>query len=212
MFNSTQIFISYRRNSGAGYAGRLYQYLKKDFKVFFDTDSITIGEKFDRRIKKEIKKSTLLLVILDEQSVSEFEKRKNRDDYMLFELETAYANEIPIIPILLNNSLMPNEKDLPSSIAFLSSLNAFGIRHEKFSTDAEELIRNISETYGNNRFIKKIKICCINLLILLILFGLRKPITSLVSDINITGQSIFSLISIGGDNINYKGSNEEDKK
>jgi hypothetical protein len=207
MFKSTQIFISYRRSSGAGYAGRLAQSLKKDFKVFFDTSSIEYGKKFDEHIEEGLKSSTVVLAILDDRSVEEFKKRENQDDFVLFELETAYANKIPIIPILMNNAPMPTQEELPASLSFLPFLNAFGLRHERFTDDTEVLIREISETYGNNRFIRRFKVCCIALMIALLLFAFKVPVSSFLTDRNITGQSISSFFSIGNTNINYSNSN-----
>lgn len=203
MFKSTQIFISYRRGSSAGYAGRLSEYLKKDFKVFFDTKSIDYGKKFDKRIEEGIKSSTVLLVILDEHSIQEFKKRKDQVDYVRFELSHAYSHDIPIIPILMNDTIMPKVEELPPELSFLPYLNAFGLRHERFADDAQVLSREISDTYGNNRFIKRFKYCCIALLITLFFIGFKTPISSFLQDRNVTGQSISSFFSFGNTNINY---------
>ena len=48
-----RIFISYRRSDSAGYAGRLYDYLKNYFgdeRIFFDVDTIKPGTNFEQKL------------------------------------------------------------------------------------------------------------------------------------------------------------------
>jgi len=200
MFNTTKVFISYRRNSiSAGYANAIYEHLKKYFRVFFDTNTIEYGERFEKKIKKEIVTSKVVLALLDKNSKDEFQKRmkSSQKDYVVFELETAYKNGIHIIPILIEDAQMPSQDDLPSQIRFLPYLNAFNIRHDKFSRDVQLLIDDISNRYGNSLLIKRMKWCCIAVLIIATLFFFEENIKDYLDDHNVTGQSIFSLFSLG---------------
>lgn len=199
MLKSIKIFISYRRGSGAGYAGRIYENLKDDFDVFFDISGIAIGEEFKEKIEKEIRGATLILSILDDNSVKEFEKRKEGQDFVLFELEYAHKNSIPIIPILMNGTVMPNTEALPKALNFLPNLNAFDIRHIKFSDDVDSLKRKIHEEFGHSKLKRKLFICCSFILIALSFFMFSDNIKNFLSDRNIS-QSISNFLSIGSNN------------
>ena len=48
------------------------------------------------------------------------------------EIETALKNEIPVIPVLVKNSEMPEEDELPEGIKALAFLNAITIPREPY--------------------------------------------------------------------------------
>lgn len=190
-----KVFISYRRDDGAGYAGRIYDSLKNDFQVFFDTNEINIGEDFKAKISSEIKESSVLLSIIDKNYIQEFENRLDKDDYVLFELESALKYEVPIIPILVNNSQMPSVHSLPNSIRSLSAINGFDIRHEKFDNDSSHLRDDIHKIYGHSKLKKRIFHCCAIIAFMLMLFIVKEPIKSFLEDRNISEQSIDNTFS-----------------
>lgn len=201
-----KVFISYRRETGAGYAGRIYDVLKNDFEVFFDTDKINIGEDFKAKINSEIQESSVLLSIIDKNYIQDFENRLNKDDYVLFELESALKYEVPIIPVLVNNAKMPSAKSLPNAIRSLSAIHGFDIRHEKFDDDSSRLRNDIHKIYGYSKLKKRVFHCCIIIAFILTLFIFKEPIKSFFGDRNISGQVIdtgFSFFN-NSTNINSK--------
>jgi len=193
MFKKIKIFISYRRNTQAGYAGRLYEILHEQFNVFFDTDTIEYGEPFEKRIEQEVKSSNILLFLLDQESINEFQNKKsNEKDYVRFELEIAYTHNLHIIPILLNNAQMPHANDLPKSLSFLPRLNAFSIRHDSFKRDVNALILSISNRYGN-RFLNIIKKHFIMIVITILILSLSIK-NIIIGDGNILGKGNFQIV------------------
>ena len=210
LFKSVKIFINYRRGDSSAYAGRIYDNLKDDFDVFFDIDGINIGNQFKSKIEKEIKSSTIILALLDKDCIKEFDKRKGRDDFVLFELEYAHENSITVIPLLINGYPMPTKESLPKSLSFLPSLHAFDVRHEKFSDDIESLKREIHKNFGRRKFKRMLFVCGISILIFFSLFIFNKEFKEFFSDTNSSIQSISSWLSIGSSNTNnisieYKG-------
>lgn len=65
------------------------------------------------------------------------------DDIVRIEIEAALTRNVRVIPILVENAVMPRREDLPESLGTLARRNAFTIRHESFRYDAERLITSV---------------------------------------------------------------------
>ena len=62
-----RLFISYRRDDSAGYAGRVYDRLEREFgrdNLVMDVDSIPLGADFVRVLSGEVAKCDVLLAII----------------------------------------------------------------------------------------------------------------------------------------------------
>ena len=62
-----KIFISYRRDDSAGYAGRLFDYLSAHFganNIFMDIDTIEPGEDFRKVISRAVGTCDVVLVMI----------------------------------------------------------------------------------------------------------------------------------------------------
>lgn len=64
-------------------------------------------------------------------------------DYVRKEIEFALQNKIWIIPVLLNNTTMPLESELPPSLGELTKREAVSIIEDHFDRDIEHLISNL---------------------------------------------------------------------
>ena len=125
------IAISYRRDDSLPVTGRLYDRLQAEFgkgNVFMDFDSIPYGVDFRDHIKQVIGKSRLLVAVIGPDWVGKRRHRTRRiDDPADFvRLEVGYALELglPVIPVLINDTLMPSVRDLPGEIEALAFRNA----------------------------------------------------------------------------------------
>ena len=68
------IFISYRRDDTAGYAGRLYEALAAHFGkgfVFIDIDSIPAGQDFVGIVEQRIASCSVVLVLIGAQFLAQ---------------------------------------------------------------------------------------------------------------------------------------------
>ena len=143
----SKIFISYRRDDSAGSAGRLYDHLEINLGkqiIFQDVDSIPLGSNFEEIIEESIDKCDIVLAVIGRnyiKIVDDAGKRKiqNPNDFVNIELTLANKFNKKVIPILVDNALMPSEEDLPKNLSFLSKLNAFSIRHDKWRDDVINL-------------------------------------------------------------------------
>lgn len=146
------IFISYRREDSAPYAGRLCDHLRRTFpsiSVFMDVDAVTPGADFVNAIDANLSESAVVLAVIGPQweSVRDVDGRRrieNPDDYVVRELSTALRRQANVIPLLVGGARMPSTTTLPSTLAELSRHHATEISDTRFAADAERLCTEIA--------------------------------------------------------------------
>jgi hypothetical protein len=130
------IFISYRRSDSEDITGRLYDHLERrigSHSIFKDVDSIPFGADFREAVNDAISKSDIMLVVIGGYWLSAVDDRgkrrlDNQADWVRIEIETALSQGIKIVPVLLNNTTMPREGELPYEIKDLAFRNAARLR------------------------------------------------------------------------------------
>jgi Domain of unknown function (DUF6777)/TIR domain len=149
------VFISYRRKESSHLAGRLYDRLIErlgEARVFMDVDSIKPGEDWTEAISRAVAKCGLMLVLIGSQWGQVHRRSHARivdsDDPVRLEIEAAFNQRIPIIPVLLEDATMPRPADLPETLMKLSHLQAMRVRHESFRSDAATLLTVVEEVLG----------------------------------------------------------------
>ena len=147
------IFICYRRDDSAGFAGRLYDRLAAQFgesRVFIDIDArIPPGQDFVKVIEKRVSSCDVLVALMGKRWLTARRARQRRiDDPMDFvrlEIETALNRKIPVIPALLEGASMARADQLPDSLATLPHHQAVQITHERFDEDIKRFVASIEE-------------------------------------------------------------------
>jgi hypothetical protein len=142
------IFISYRRQDDAGFAGRIADRLMTSFgiqRVFIDVDSIELGLDFSSVIADYLGKCRAMVVVIGRRwlDVADADGRRrlaNPDDYVRLEVERALARNIRVVPVLVDGAVMPRRDDLPTSMEPLARRNGIEMSHAGFSADVERLI------------------------------------------------------------------------
>ena len=154
---ATQIFISYRRKDTETQSQQIADRLKESFgesNVFFDSDSIPLGVDFVDKIQLALAKSDAVLVVIGEQWLASLNERLSDDsDFVRLEVELALKREIPVIPLLIGDTRMPSESELPPSIRSLARRNGQRIRlGSLFKHEIVDLSKRISQsTYGTGQ-------------------------------------------------------------
>ena len=129
------IAISYRRQDSSPVAGRLYDRLQAEFgkgSVFMDFDSIPYGVDFREHIKQTLQRAKVVVAIIGPEwmgSAKELSNRRIDDptDFVRLEVASALENGIPIIPVLINNTPMPEAKNLPPELEGLAFRNGLAL-------------------------------------------------------------------------------------
>jgi hypothetical protein len=150
------VFISYRRNDQAGFAGRLADELDDSFgkdKVFRDVESIAPGENFILALNKSLDVCSALLVIigpawLDEKNTDGKSRIFSEKDWVRAELEMALVKNKKIFPILVNGATMPVAAQLPQQLHKILEFNAHEVSDKRWDYDVKELVRELSKIPG----------------------------------------------------------------
>lgn len=146
-----KIFVCYRREDSATATGRIYDRLESQFpdgQVFMDVDRIPLGEDFRQCLDREIRGSHLVLVVIGRDWLNG-RRLDAADDYVRTEIEIALAQDILLIPILLDDVAMPAETELPDGIKPLAHRQAARVHAagNLFRSDMERLIRHIQQRF-----------------------------------------------------------------
>jgi len=129
-----KIFLNYRRADSPGQVKSFYQCLKKRFgdEIFFDQSKIAKGKEFPRAIQQSIMDCQLFYICIGQNwdNTDHIETRKDKQDWVFFEIKQAKKYGKTIIPIYISR----NPKDKPiqlerfpdhlkSTVLFIQSLN-----------------------------------------------------------------------------------------
>lgn len=151
------VFVSYRRQDTSGVAGRLADRLAERLgasRVFMDVDTIEPGVDFTQAIARAVETCEVLLAIIGPGwliATDELGHRRLDDsnDIVRVEIEAALTRKVRVIPVLVENAVMPRRENLPESLASLAYRHAFIVRHESFRYDAERLVAAIEDAIGD---------------------------------------------------------------
>lgn len=144
----SRVFICYRREDSAGYAGRIYDRLAKRFgerQVFMDIDTIAPGEDWVETVDRTIKSCDAMIVVigrnwLTKGSGEEHPRISQAGDHLRLELETALAHGVKIVPVLVGGGQVPKAEALPESVRPVVRRQAVEIREPGFNDSVERLI------------------------------------------------------------------------
>lgn len=150
------IFISYRRDDSAGYAGRLYDRLSAHFgadQVFMDVEGIELGTDFVTAIEQAVSSCKVLVVVIGDEWLSTTDPAGRRrledpNDFVRLETRVALEREIRVVPVLVGGALMPRADELPEELKSLARRQAIEISHKQWEASTRELIRALNTMLG----------------------------------------------------------------
>src|SRR5215831_4285717 len=151
---NAKVFINYRREDTAPYAGRLYDRLTAHFggdQVFIDIDQIEPGEDFVEAINRKVSACDIAIVAigpdwLDATDASGKRRLDDEEDFVRMEIVAALQRNIRVIPVLVGGTQMPRKQDLPEALAPLSRRNAIELSETRFHADVNRLIEAIEKS------------------------------------------------------------------
>ena len=151
-----RIFISYRRDDSAGYAGRLYDRLVERFGsdgVFMDIDAIQPSHKFADDIEEALADCDACIVLIGRRwtSIESIDGRRRLDDptdFIRLEVGAAIRRGIPVFPVLVEGAAPPITALLPDDIRELSARQAIELSSERWNYDVGRLMLALSDALG----------------------------------------------------------------
>ncbi|MEQ6342070.1 MAG: toll/interleukin-1 receptor domain-containing protein [Gammaproteobacteria bacterium] len=145
-----RIFLSYRRDDSAGFAGRLADALEAEFgvgSVFRDVDDIQPGEDFAQAIQSQLREAGAVLVMMGPFWLkADADGRRRLDDpgdFVRQEIEAALDSGKPLIPLLVGGAKMPTADELPPSLAALARRQAVVLSDVSWRGDLVQLMASL---------------------------------------------------------------------
>jgi hypothetical protein len=145
------VFICYRRDDSAPYAGRVFDRLAAHFgsdHVFLDVDAVAPGQDFVRVLHETLQASDAVVVLIGRNWLAASDEQGKRrldleGDYVRQEIAMAIGESVPIVPVLVGRAGMPKEDELPEALAPLARRQAIEISDARFHQDVDRLIEAI---------------------------------------------------------------------
>jgi hypothetical protein len=154
------IFINYRRDDSPGVAGRLFDYLALKYSrhgIFMDVDAMKPGMDFAEQLDAQVSQCRVLLAVIgprwfDARDQAGRRRLDSNRDYVRIELASALKRSIPVIPILVDGAAMPDEDSLSDDLRPLARRHALELRHTRFNSDADTIMRALEGVVPRRRF------------------------------------------------------------
>lgn len=147
-----KIFISYRREDSAGFAGRLSDALEARYgagNVFRDVEDIQAGDDFVHALSAQMAGCDVVIALIGNRWLGPRSGGSRRidepDDTLRMEIRTALEQDRRLIPALVDGALMPAAKELPTDIEALSRRQAVVLNDRSWTSDVDALARAIGE-------------------------------------------------------------------
>jgi len=148
-----KVFICYRRQDSAPYAGRIYDAMVAKFgreNVFMDLD-LDPGVDFVARIKRVVSGCVALIVVIGPQWAELRDEDGGRriedpEDFVRLEVETGLQrDDVLLVPALVGGAEMPRREDLPPELKTLARRNALELSEGRWAYDVGRLLDTLDE-------------------------------------------------------------------
>ena len=157
---AAKVFISYRRDDSQYQARMIHAAFCKVIPsddVFMDVDSIPPGANFRKILKDWVDQCEVLLALIGPGWIDARDpktKRRRLDnpsDFVRIEIGEALARDIPVVPVLIDGTPMPDIGLLPDDLKGLVDRQAEFVEYRTFDADVERLIRKLGLSQGVGR-------------------------------------------------------------
>lgn len=146
-YTMSSLFISYRRDDTAPYAGRLHDRLKQRFgdeRVFMDIDDIEPGTPFPEALRRSVAKADVILVMIGPKwlaaDAAGHRRIDDEQDFVRFEIAAGLQRNARVIPVLVGGAGMPSAAQLPESLRPLAECQAVELTDRNYDRDSARLI------------------------------------------------------------------------
>jgi hypothetical protein len=146
-----RLFVSYRTDDSVYAAAAIADRLAGSFgpgNVFRDRDSLTLGAMYPAKIRRGLEQADTVVAVmgrswLDKRDGSGQRCLDDPKDWVRMELQMAFERGMPVVPVLLDDTPLPDWSQLPADIAALSRCTYWQVRHQSFESDVRGLIHGM---------------------------------------------------------------------
>jgi TIR domain len=148
----TTIFISYRRDDSRWQARMIYDALRLVLpheRLFMDIDSIPPGADFVETLKRRVGECEVVLALIGPGWIDATDPKTGRRrldnafDFVRTEIREALKRGIPVVPVLLDETSMPDAEALPEDLRRLVRRQAEFVQFRTFDADVARLMRKL---------------------------------------------------------------------
>lgn len=150
--SASRIFISYRRDDAAGYAGRLEASLEQRLggnAVFRDVQDIAPGADFVHEIQQRLAGAAGVVVLIGPRwaggDVPGQRRIDDPQDFVRLEVQAALASAARVVPVLLPGVSMPAEDELPDPLKPLARRHALSLADPHWDADVTRLLASLGQ-------------------------------------------------------------------
>lgn len=173
------IFVCYRRDDTAGWAGRLCADLRAGLRgatVFMDIDAIPPGVRFDEYIAQAVGSCDVLIALIGPHWLTAADKSGRRrledpGDFTRIEIVTALNRNIRVIPALVGGAEVPTAEDLPADLKPLARRQSYELADHRWAADCERLLLALRPIVQTKRPTVRNVLLSVGLAVVLILAG-----------------------------------------
>ena len=149
--SSPNIFVGYRREDGAGWAGRLHADLRRELgpgsQIFMDVDGIPPGEDFRAYIDRAIGLCDAFIALIGPRWLDAYDEQGRRrlddpHDFVRLELAAALNRNIRVIPVLVGGARLPVAEQLPEPLGRLVNRHAVSLDNETWESGVNKIVRS----------------------------------------------------------------------
>lgn len=148
-----RVFISYRREDGAHFIGRLYDLLKWRCgidSVFLDVVDIPVGATFTDEVEHAICSCAAMIVAIGPGWLRPQTSENKTPDFVMMEIEAALRANLPIVPVLFDGAAMPTVEQLPTEVHGITKINGILIPDAAAFASAGDLVVAMIETHRSS--------------------------------------------------------------
>lgn len=154
-----RLFVSYRTDdsvyAAAAIADRLTQAFGSD-NVFRDRDALALGAIYPQKIRRALERSDTVLAIMGPSWLTARDPSGQRcldnpHDWVRTELRMAFERGIPVVPVLLDSTPLPDRRLLPADIAALPLSTYWQVRHQSLESDVRGLVEGLTADRNHPR-------------------------------------------------------------
>lgn len=139
----TQIFLNYRRDNSKIPAKITYDELEKRFgagSVFKDLARLNAGEDFEAAINRSLNAAKVILVLMGPTWLDgdgSIRRIEDPNDFVRAEIRGALTRGMTVVPVLIDDTVMPSEQELPEDIRPLAKVHAARLRFDDGDYEAD---------------------------------------------------------------------------
>jgi hypothetical protein len=153
-----KIFISYRRHDSKYQARMIYNAFRAVLPpndLFMDIDTIPVGADFVEVLEQWVGQSETMLALIGPGWVDAIDPKtgrrrlENPNDFVRVEVGAALKRGIPVVPVLLDGTPVPDPDELPEDLKNLARRQAEFVEFRTFDADVGRLIGKLGLREGS---------------------------------------------------------------